>query len=181
MTNNRTEDAKSKDMEGRAACEDFSKEFGNHTRLWCCNVEMFLKLQADNRLCTHVRRSSGATLKQSPAEVITSCPLTVADPAGCLVGNGARLAILHDIGNATLRATAGVGAAQTTALPALHQTTCLSVGGLHTGDAIGAGAHGAWWWSVGREETLDSKLDLIENEATHSTRTTFTNHGNTHR
>ena len=69
--------------------------------------------------------------------------LTVIDVAGCSAGDGARLSLLHDLGRAAVRGGANSGAAGTAALAALNQTTRLSVGRLDTGDAAGAGAHGA--------------------------------------
>ena len=69
--------------------------------------------------------------------------LTVVDVAGCSAGVRASLALLDDVGRAAVRRGASGRAAFAAALAALHQTTSLSVGGLDTGDAAGAGAHGA--------------------------------------
>ena len=68
--------------------------------------------------------------------------LTVVDVAGCSAGVRASLALLDDVGRAAVRRGASGRAAFAAALTTLHQTTSLSVGGLDTGDAAGAGAHG---------------------------------------
>lgn len=69
-------------------------------------------------------------------------PLT--DVAGSRVSLGARLALLDDVGHATVRGQADLRAAVASALAALSQAARLAVRGLDTGNVISAGAH-IWW------------------------------------
>jgi len=72
-----------------------------------------------------------------------ACPLTLVDVARSGASPGARHSLLRYGGHTAVRGLAGFRAGGTTALPTLFQTARLSIRGLDTGDAAGAGAHGA--------------------------------------